>query len=146
MYTFGAFQLEPGEETVAVAVPDRSTFWTTIGIGAAIGFCCCFIPGLAILIYGLMQREKFTNAECVVTDRRIVIIGWGGGNRFAEIRHGEVDSVTWSGGFSRSVVIQHSGGRRYKLDFVESGWEFAQKAQAAVDASVDQTFEEDDLG
>ena len=135
MIGFGRLQLEPDEQTIAVAAPDQTTFWLTIGVGAVIGFCCCFIPGLVVLIYGLLQRDRFGNSECIVTDRRIIVVGWGGRNRLIELRHEEIARVSTSGSLTKSVTIFANDGRRVKLDFVESAAQFALQAQSAVEAS-----------
>lgn len=135
VYERGTVRLEPGEEVIYATEPNMQGFWMMIGCGAIIGLFFLLLPGLIILLMGFIQREKFKNAECLVTNQRIIVIGWGGNRRMVQFEHHEVASITRSGTFSKSVTIRGHDGRRAKLSYVQYDWEFVTTAQEAIEAS-----------
>ena len=128
--------LREGEEVLYATTPDMGQFWRLIGCGAILGFFFFFIPGVIIIVVGFIQREKFKDAECLVTNNRIIVLSWGASRRMVEFEHQDVASVTHSGGmFGNSVTIRGNDGRRVKLSNVQYGWELAEVAQNAITAS-----------
>lgn len=106
-----------------------------IGCGAIIGLLFFLLPGLIVLLVGFIQREKIKDAECLVTNRRIIISRWGSGRRVVQFNHHEIASITRSGSFTKSVTIRGHDGRRVKLSNVQYDWEFIETAQNAIEAS-----------
>ena len=135
MHGRGGFTLEPDEEVLYVTEPDMQSFWMTIGCGAIIGLFFFLIPGLVILLIGFLRREKLKDAECLVTNKRTIVIGWGSNRRVVEFAHHEVASITRSGGFIKSVTIRAHDGRRAKLENVQYGAELIEKVEQAAAAS-----------
>ena len=134
-YMRGAVALDPGEEVLYATTPNMQSFWVAIGCGAIIGLFLFLLPGLIVLLVGFLQREKFKNAECLVTNRRIIIIGWGSSRRVVQFEHQEIDSIELSGSFTKSVIIRGHDRRRTKLNNVQYGWELVEIAQKAIEAS-----------
>ena len=139
MYGHRSVTLEPGEEVLYVTEPDMQGFWMMIGCGAMIGFFFFLLPGLIMLLMGFLQREKLKNAECIVTNRRIVVVGWGASRRMVQFAHHEVASISRSGGLSKSVTIRGHDGRRTKLANVRYGQELVEQAQQAIAASQSES-------
>ncbi len=127
--------LTPDEQVVYVAGPNTQGYWMSIGCGAIIGLLLFLLPGLIILLVGIIQYARFKDAECVVTTRRVIVSGWGSNRRMVEFEHREIASVTRSGSLSKSVNIRGTDGRRIKLRNVAYDWELVEKIQEVMAAS-----------
>ncbi len=126
--------LLPGEEVVYVATTNMSRFYATIGCGVVVGFFFFLLPAVIMVVVALIQRDRFKNAECLVTTQRIIVHRWGN-NRIVAYQHDEVASITRAGSLFKAVIIRGTDGRRVKLENVESDWELVEKAQEAISAS-----------
>lgn len=131
--------LAPDEQVTYVAAPNTQGYWMSIGCGAIIGLCFFLLPGLIILVVGIIQYAKFKDAECVVTTRRVIVSGWGSSRRMVEFEHQEIASVTRSGSLTKTVTIRGTDGRRVRLRNVAYDWELVEKVQEAMAASQSGT-------
>ena len=127
--------LAPDEQVTYVAAPNTQGYWMSIGCGAIIGLFFFLVPGLIILLVGIIQYAKFKDAECVVTTKRVIVSGWGSGRRMVEFEHQEIASVTRSGSLTKTVTIRGVDGRRVRLRNVAYDWELVEKVQEAMAAS-----------
>lgn len=125
----------PDEQVTYVAAPNTQGYWMSIGCGAIIGLFFFLLPGLIILLVGIIQYAKFKDAECVVTTKRVIVSGWGSGRRMVEFEHQEIASVTRSGSLTKTVTIRGVDGRRVRLRNVAYDWELVEKVQEAMAAS-----------
>ena len=131
--------LAPDEQVTYVAAPNTQSYWMTIGCGAIIGFFCFLLPGVIILVIGIIQYAKFKDAECIITTRRVIVSGWGSSRRMVEFEHQEIASVTRSGWLTKTVTIRGTDGRRVRLRNVTYDWELVEKMQEAMAASQSGT-------
>ena len=131
MFVRGMIPLEPDEQVLYAVEPDLQGNTLAMGCAVIFGLLLFIIPGLILLLIFYLQREKYKGAQCVLTNRRIVVVGWGRGGR-TEFPLGELREVTHSGS---SVRIRRTDGRTMRLDKVAYGWEFAREARRAIGAS-----------
>ena len=130
MYVRGMIPLEPDEQVLYAVEPDLQGNTLAMGCAVVFGLLLFVIPGLVLLLIFYLQRQKYSGAQCVLTDRRIVVIRWGGSGR-NEFPLDELSEVTHSGS---SVRIRRTDGRSMRLDKVAFGWEFAREAQRAIES------------
>ncbi|MDE2959440.1 MAG: hypothetical protein OXU28_05240 [Chloroflexota bacterium] len=131
--------LAPDEQVIYVAAPNTQSYWMSIGCGAIIGFFFFLLPGLIILVVGMIQYAKFRDAECIITTRRVIVSGWGSGRRMVEFEHQEIAGVTRSGSLTKTVTIRGTDGRGVRLRNVAYDWELVEKIQEAMAASQSGT-------
>ena len=127
--------LAPDEQVTYVAAPNTQGYWMSIGCGAIIGLFFFLLPGLIILLVGIIQYAKFKDAECVLTTKRVIVSGWGTGRRMVEFEHHQIASVTRSGSLTKAVTIRGVDGRRVRLRNVAYDWELVEKVQEAMATS-----------
>lgn len=128
MYMRGGFSLEPDEQVLYAVEPDLQGNTIAMGCAVVFGLLLFVIPGLVMLLIFYLQRQKYSGAQCVLTNRRIVVIGWGSSGR-TEFPLDELSEVTHSGS---SIRILRTDGRSTRLDKAAFAWEFAQEAQRAM--------------
>ena len=128
MYIRGGFSLDPDEQVLYAVEPDLQGNTIAMGCAVILGLLLFIIPGLVLLLVFYLQRQKYSGAQCVLTNRRVVVIGWGGSGR-TEFPLAELSEVTHSGS---SIRIRRTDGRSMRLDKASFAWEFAQEAQRAM--------------
>ncbi len=131
--------LGPDEQVTYVTGTNAQGYWMAIGCGAIIGLFFFLIPGLIVLLIGIIQYGRFKDAECVVTNKRVIVSGWGGQRRVVEFDLQDIASINRSGRLTKSVNIRAVDGRRAKLSNVAYDWELVEKVQEAMAASQSDT-------
>ena len=141
---------DPDERVVYVATPslDMKGYWIGIMIGTVIGLMLFILPGIIVLVVGLFSgftarstlRERYRDAECVVTSKRIIVTGWGRSRRLIEFEHHQIARIASSSWLARllagkSVTIRGVDGRRVKLDRLADAGELVEVAREAMAAS-----------
>ena len=76
MYVRGMIPLEPDERVLYTVEPDLQGNTIAMGCAIAFGFVLFLLPGLILLLIFFLQREKYKDAQCILTTKRIVVIGW----------------------------------------------------------------------
>ena len=130
MYVRGMIPLEPDERVLYSVEPDLQGNTIAMGCAVAFGLLLFLLPGLILLLIFFLQREKYKDAQCILTTKRIVVIGWGSRGRTVEFPLEEVSEVAHSGS---SVTIRRKDGRSMSIDKVAFGWEFAGVARKAIE-------------
>ena len=130
MYVRGMIPLEPDERVLYTVEPDLQGNTIAMGCAIAFGLVLFLLPGLILLLIFFLQREKYKDAQCILTMKRIVVIGWGSKGRTVEFPLAEVSEVAHSGS---SVTIRRKDGRSMRIDKVAFGWEFTGVARRAIE-------------
>ena len=130
MYVRGMIPLEPDERVLYTVEPDLQGNTIAMGCAVAFGLLLFLLPGLILLLIFFLQREKYKDAQCILTTKRIIVIGWGSRGRTVEFPLDEVSEVAHSGS---SVTVRRKDGRSMKMDRVAFGWEFAELARKAIE-------------
>ncbi len=140
----------PDEWVVYVATPgfDARGYWLGITTGTLIGLLLFILPGIIVLVAGLFSgltarsalRERYADAECVVTTKRIIVAEWGQRRRLVEFEHRRIARITSSGWLARlllggSATIHGIDGRRVKLDRLPDADELVEVVAEALAAS-----------
>ncbi len=130
MYVRGMIPLEPDERVLYTVEPDLQGNTIAMGCAIAFGLVLFLLPGLILLLIFFLQREKYKDAQCILTTKRIVVIGWGSKGRTVEFSLAEVSEVAQSGS---SVTIRRKDSRSMRIDKVAFGWEFTGVARRAIE-------------
>ena len=127
---------------------DAKSYWLGIMFRTLIGLLLFVLPGIIVLVVGLSSglagrstlRERYGDAECVITSRRVIVAGWGQRRHVVEFEHGQIASVTSSGLLTRllvgkSATIRSIDGRRVKLDRLHDADELVEAMLESMAAS-----------
>ncbi len=138
------------EWVIYVATPnlDAKTYWLGVATRTLIGLLLFVLPGIIVLSIGLSSaftgrstmQERYGDAECVVTSKRIIVAEWGQRRRLVEFEHRQIARVTSSGLLGKllvgtSATIHSIEGRRVKLDRLPEADELVEVVQDALAAS-----------
>ena len=138
------------EWVIYVATPslDAKIYWLGLATRTLIGLLLFVLPGIIVLSIALTSaltarstlRERYGDAQCVVTSKRIIVAEWGQRRRMVEFEHRQIARVSSSGLLGRllvgaSATIHSIDGRRVKLDRLPEADELVDVVRDALAAS-----------
>jgi hypothetical protein len=85
--------LRSRQQVIYVAVPDMQGSWIQLGCGIFIGLWLFLIPDIICLIAALLGGERFKDAECAITNHRIIVSRWSNNRDLVSLDLGEIAPV-----------------------------------------------------
>ena len=103
------------------------------------------IPGLVLLLLWWLERQRYRDSKCVVTNKRIIVQNWGEPGRFLDLGYDTLTGIYPSSSSALgstslgSTIISLIDGTRLELKYVDGVVHFADVAQGAMEAHKART-------